>query len=166
MEVSASRLAEYREELDEIKRQIPIISKQKREARAEGDLRENTEYDIASQELDQALSRKIELERIIEEATVIENDSSNRIGIGSYVRIDPISHPDVGVRVLRVDSSGITVSEDPMKRILSINSKLGNAINNSTSGVYKIQTDRGEMTYSVKKITREEAEEFYGIKNS
>ena len=163
MEISESKFKEYLEELKIINEKIPEVIARKNEARAEGDLKENTEFDVASYELEQLREQKSDLEEIIAKATVIDSShNSGRIGIGSFVDITCISHPDVGRRILRLDANGTTIDKDPMKRILSIHSKLGSAIANSVSGTYKIQTERGEMTYTVKQITYDEAKRLAG----
>ena len=48
MEISSYKKMEYEEELNKIIKDIPALTEKKQNARAEGDLSENTEYDIAS----------------------------------------------------------------------------------------------------------------------
>lgn len=152
MEISRAKLLEYQEELQEIIDKIPILVQQKQDARAEGDLSENTEFDIASAELSKATLRKSTLEALINDSTIVESDNGPRIGLGSYVEIECLNDGTIKKRILRVDSEGDTIAEDKLKCILGINSALGRAIYNGISGKYTIQTPGGMLEYQVTKI--------------
>ena len=160
MEVSKYQLDLYRAEYDRIKKELPAVTKRKQDARAEGDLSENTEYDIAKAEHEQLVIRMNELENIINTATVINADTGTRIGLGSFVKVECLTLPDVPVLVLRVDVSGDPVSM-PDNKVLGIKSALGKKVYNGVSGEYKIQTQKGELIYRVTKLNTEEAMQFY-----
>ena len=159
MEISSYKKMEYEEELNKIIRDIPALTEKKQNARAEGDLSENTEYDIASTELEQAIQRKAQLESILTEATVVEAGGGPRISLGCFVEITCLSRQDFGKRILRLDAEGSTINENPLNRILSIRSPLGQAINNGVSGNYTIQADAGELQYHVQKLQLQEVQE-------
>lgn len=160
MDISRYQLDSYRNEYERIRKEIPAVKQRKQDARAEGDLRENTEYDIASSEYEQLMRRMSQLEEIISSANVIDADAGTRIGLGSFVRIKCLTLPDNKERVLRVDANGDPVS-DKNNQVLGIKSPLGRKVFNGVSGDYKIQAPAGELVYHVEKITLEEVKKFY-----
>ena len=147
MEISSYKKMEYEEELNKIIKDIPTLTEKKQNARAEGDLSENTEYDIASTKL------------ILGPAFASTTVASVRISLGCFVEITCLTRPDFGKRILRLDAEGSTINENPFNRILSIRSPLGQAINNGVSGNYVIQADAGELEYHVQKLQLQEVQE-------
>lgn len=88
-------LAELKEELNILKlEKRPKIIEALKEARALGDLSENAEYDAARN--DQALveSRIVELERMLENAVILEKKSTDKVGLGSEVTIKYVDDND------------------------------------------------------------------------
>ena len=83
------------EGLDELKKELDELINIKRpeniqaikEARALGDLSENAEYDAARNEQAQVENRIVELEAMIEHAVVIKDVKSDKVSIGSTVKI-------------------------------------------------------------------------------
>lgn len=163
MKISSFKKLEYENELKKINEDIPNLTEKKQAARAEGDLSENTEYDIASAELEQAITRKSVIETILKEAEVLETGNGPRIGLGSFVELTIPDDPSFGKRILRLDADGITINDDPLNRVLSISSTLGKAINNGISGLYTIQADVGEITYKVQKIPYAEVKRILNV---
>lgn len=160
MDISKYQLDSYKKEYERIKAELPAVTKRKQDARAEGDLSENTEYDIAKAEHEQLTQRMNQLESIISNANIIDVDNGTRICLGSFVRIRCITVPEAGEMVLRLDANGDPVS-DKDNRVLGVKSPLGRKIFNGVSGVYKIQAPAGELEYEVTKITAEEAKRYY-----
>lgn len=81
-------LAELKKELDILKlEKRPAIIEALKEARALGDLSENAEYDAARN--DQALveSRIVELERMLENAVILEKRTTDKVSLGTEVTI-------------------------------------------------------------------------------
>ena len=77
-------LEELKVELDElinVKRPANIIAI--KEARALGDLSENADYDAAKDEQAQIEGRIKKIEKMIENAEIIEETSKDAVGIGS-----------------------------------------------------------------------------------
>lgn len=74
------------QELKVVKRKE--IAEKIKEARAQGDLSENAEYDAAKDEQSDMEKRIEEIEKILRNSEVVdENASSDKIGVGSKVRL-------------------------------------------------------------------------------
>ena len=79
---------EIEEELDHLKNERrPEIIKALKDARALGDLSENADYDAARDEQAKVEGRILELEKILEKATIIESNKDGKVGLGSTVKI-------------------------------------------------------------------------------
>ena len=79
---------EIEEELDHLKNERrPEIIKALKDARALGDLSENADYDAARDEQAKVEGRILELEKILEKATIIESSNDGKVGLGSTVKI-------------------------------------------------------------------------------
>ena len=72
-------------ELKNVKR--PEIIKALKDARALGDLSENADYDAARAEQAQIEGRILELEKIMENAEIIENKKTDTVDLGVTVKI-------------------------------------------------------------------------------
>ena len=104
---------------------IPEIKVQIAEARAFGDLSENSEYDEAKNEQAKTVTRIAELEKLINEATII-NESEIRadvVNLGSFVRVYD-TDMDEEVEYNFVGSN----EADPMQGRISDQSPLGSAM--------------------------------------
>ena len=84
--------------LDEIKKELDFLKLEKRpeiilalkEARAQGDLSENSEYDAARNEQAMVESKIAELESMIENAVIIKDVKTDEVSIGTSVKIEYI----------------------------------------------------------------------------
>lgn len=75
-------------ELDELKNvRRPRVIEAIKDARAQGDLSENADYDAARNEQAEVEARIKELEYMIANATIIEKNDSHIVGLGSNVEI-------------------------------------------------------------------------------
>ena len=82
--------------LDEIKKELDFLKLEKRpeiilalkEARAQGDLSENSEYDAARNEQALVESKIAELEKMVENAVVIKEVDTDKVSIGTSVKIE------------------------------------------------------------------------------
>ena len=72
-------------ELKDVRR--PAVIKALKEARALGDLSENADYDAARAEQAQVEGRILELERIMENAVIIEKRTTDSVSLGTTVKI-------------------------------------------------------------------------------
>ncbi|MBZ4195551.1 transcription elongation factor GreA [Mycoplasma tauri] len=87
--LSQETLDRYKKEYHELVTvERPAVQAALKEARAQGDLSENAEYDAARDRQSEVEGRILELEHILERATVIQNDSINmkKAGIGATVK--------------------------------------------------------------------------------
>ncbi len=79
---------ELETELNELKNVVrPRVIKDLKDARAQGDLSENADYDAARDEQAQVEARIKELEYKLEHSTIAENKTEGVISIGSFVTI-------------------------------------------------------------------------------
>ena len=75
-------------ELDHLKQDVrPEVITQIKEARAQGDLSENAEYDAARNEQAQIEARIKQLEKMLENVSIISEVSTDKVGIGNTVSI-------------------------------------------------------------------------------
>ena len=104
---------------------IPEIKVQIAEARAFGDLSENSEYDEAKNEQANAVTRIAELEKLINEATIINENEirADVVNLGSFVKVYD-SDMDEEVEYSIVGSN----EADPMQGRISDQSPLGSAM--------------------------------------
>src|SRR5699024_9912535 len=115
---------ELEEELNELKNvRRPEVIKALKDARALGDLSENADYDAARAEQAQIEGRILELEKIMENAHIIENDNSGKVGLGATVSIKYID--DDEIEVYRIVGSK---EADPSNNKVSNESPLAKAI--------------------------------------
>ena len=95
---------EIEEELNHLKNERrPEIIKALKDARALGDLSENADYDAARDEQAKVEGRILELEKILEKATIIESSKDGKVGLGSTVTIYYIDDEEEEERELVID---------------------------------------------------------------
>ena len=84
-------LEDIKKELEELKLvKRPEVINSLKDARAQGDLSENAEYDAARTEQAMVESRIKELEAMLEQAVVIEKTDTDSVSIGSKVTLEYI----------------------------------------------------------------------------
>ena len=93
-----------------------------KEARAQGDLSENADYDAAREEQAQIEKRIKELENILKNAELIKEDTSNKVNIGKRVWLEVN-----GSKVKEYNLVG-TLEADPLNNKISNESPVGKAI--------------------------------------
>lgn len=138
-------LEELKAELDElinVKRPANITAI--KEARALGDLSENADYDAARNEQAEIESRIKKIEKMIENAEIIEEASTDKVSIGSTVLIKYVDDDDtdeykiVGSQEADPFMSKIS-NESPIAKAL-LNKKVGDVVDvESPNGVYQIE---------------------------
>lgn len=138
-------LAELKKELDElinIKR--PANLKAIKEARALGDLSENADYDAAKNDQAELEGRIKRIEKMLENYEIIENKSSDKVGLGSTVEIKYVDDDEIDeykiVGSQEADPFMSKISnESPIAKAL-LNKKVGDVVEvESPNGVYKIE---------------------------
>ncbi len=138
--------------LDDLKKELDNLINVRRpeniiaikEARALGDLSENAEYDAARNEQAQIEARIKQLEKIIENASIISEVSNDVVGIGNTVAIKYVDDDEedeykiVGSQEADPFESKIS-NESPIARAL-FDHKVGDVVTvESPNGTYEIE---------------------------
>ena len=139
-------LAELKAELDNlINVRRPENIQAIKEARSLGDLSENAEYDAARNEQAQIEARIKQLEKMLENVSIISETSKDKVGIGSTVVIKYVDDDDeedeykiVGSQEADPFESKIS-NESPIAKAL-LEHKVGDAVTvDSPNGSYEIE---------------------------
>lgn len=139
---------EIEEELNHLKNERrPEIIKALKDARALGDLSENADYDAARDEQAKVEGRILELEKILEKATIIESSKDGKVGLGSTVTIYYIDDEEEEEYMI-VGSK----EADPSENKVSNESPLAKAIMGAKEGdVTSVESPNGK--YDVKIVS-------------
>ena len=137
---------ELETELNELKNvKRPAVIKALKEARALGDLSENADYDAARAEQAQVEGRIQELEKIMENAHIIEKGSTDSVSLGTTVKIKYIDDDDDELEEYLIVGSK---EADPSNNKISNESPLAKAIMNAKAGeIRSVESPNG--TYDV-----------------
>ena len=146
-------LKKYEEELQELKvvKRREVAEKIK-EAREQGDLSENAEYDAAKDEQRDIEARIEELEKILKNAEVVDEDEVDlgRINIGCQVKILDLEYKDE----LSYKIVGSTEANS-LKGKISNESPVGKALMGKKVGdVITVETPAGSFQYQVLEIQK------------
>ena len=137
-----------RDELQHLKHvERPAVITAISEARAQGDLSENAEYDAAREEQGLVETRIAEIEDILQNAQIIAATDNSQVHLGSTVELklnDKILTYTVVGRIEANPLEGKISDESPIGQQL-IGKKVGDAVT--------ITTPKGELTYEVVKIS-------------
>ncbi len=128
------------------------------EARAQGDLSENADYDAARDEQAKIASRISQIEAILKNYELIGEEANN---LGKWVKIEFIGlddeddEDDETVQIYKIVG---TLEADPLKQLISDESPLGHAIVNKKEGetVYVKPENGGEFYVKILKISAKE----------
>ena len=146
-------LKKLEDELQELKvvRRKEVAQKIK-EAREQGDLKENAEYDAAKEEQGEIETRIEDIEKILKNAEVVveEDVDLGRISIGCSVKIldcefdEELEYKIVG-----------SMEANSLKGKISNESPVGRALIGRKAGdMVKVETQAGELEYKVLSIYR------------
>ena len=137
---------ELEEELNELKNvKRPEVIKALKEARALGDLSENADYDAARAEQAQVEGRIQELEKIMENAHIIKKGSTDKVSLGTTVKIKYVDDDDI--EEYRIVGSK---EADPSNNKISNESQLGAAlIGKKVGDTVKVEAPVGEIEYKI-----------------
>ena len=128
------------------------IAQKIKEAREQGDLSENAEYDAAKDEQRDIEARIEEIEQILKNAEVVVEDEVDldKISVGCKVRILDIEFDEE----LEYKIVGSTEANS-LKGKISNESPLGRALLGATIGdIVKVEAPVGELSYKVLEIQR------------
>ena len=146
-----AKLVEEKEYLVTVKRKE--VAQKLKEARTDGALSENAEYDEAKNEQAILESRINELEILISNATVVDDDevSVHEIGVGSYVKLKDLELDEI--ESLQIVGS---TESDPDNGKISDESPIGKAaLRNKVGDVFEVEAPAGLIKFEVLEITRE-----------
>ena len=124
--MSKNKLTEYEKELEYLKTiKRKEIAETIKEARSHGDLSENSEYDEAKNTQAMIESRIAEIEKMLQNAKVIDEDelTTDKVGIGCVVKVKDIDEGEVETYSI-VSSS----ESDAMAGKISDESPVGSAL--------------------------------------
>lgn len=144
------KLEEELQDLKVVKRRE--IAQKIKEAREQGDLSENAEYDAAKDEQRDIEARIEEIEQILKNAEVVVEDEVDldKISVGCKVRILDIEYEEE----LEYKIVGSTEANS-LKGKISNESPLGRALLGAAIGdVVKVEAPVGELSYKVLEIQR------------
>lgn len=146
-------LKKMEEELETLKtvRRKEVAEKIK-EARGQGDLSENAEYDAAKEEQAEIEARIVVLEKMLRNAEVIDDDevSNDVVSLGCTVELYDIEFDEV-MEYAIVGSA----EADPMNGRISNESPVGMALLGRTKGEkISIETPDGEAAFEIKSISK------------
>jgi transcription elongation factor GreA len=137
------------EGVDKLKNELAYLKDVKRgenlealkEARAQGDLSENADYDAARNEQARIEARIAEIETILKNVKIIKTTSEDVVNIGKTVTVKYLDTNDVKDFYL-VGS----IEADPRARKISIESPIGKAMmNKEKNEVVEVKTETGKI---------------------
>ncbi len=146
-------LKQYEDELEELKvYKRKEVAQKIKEAREQGDLSENAEYDAAKDEQRDIEARIEELEKILKNAEVVDEDEVDieKISIGCKVKILDVEFNEE----LEYKIVGSTEANS-LKGKISNESPVGHALMGHGLGdVVEVETQVGTIQYKVLEIQR------------
>jgi transcription elongation factor greA len=145
-QITDSGRKELEKELEELKSRRGEIAEKIAEARSFGDLSENAEYDAAREEQGLLETRVIEIEDILQHASIIKAADATVVGLGSAVEL---KNSDKTVTYTVVGP----VEADPMEGKISDESPIGQALMGKKVGdEVTISTPKGEIVYTISSL--------------
>lgn len=150
IKLTSNGYLEVENELNKLREEDrPRIIQAIKEARAQGDLSENADYDAARNEQAQVEARIKELEYMIEHAVIIEESPKDVVGLGSTVEIEYVGDDDT-------DEYKIvgSLEADPFENKISDESPIGKALSGKKVGdVVKVPSPNGDYDVKIVKIS-------------
>lgn len=152
IKLSAERKQKLEDELRYLKTvRADEVARQLKEARSQGDLSENSEYDAAKEEQGKLYSRIAEVEATLASCVVVEEDNSgSHIHMGSTVTLlDPEFNEQVVYSIVGTEEA------DPVMGKISEDSPLGKAmIGRNVGDKITVDAPDGSFTYKILEATR------------
>ena len=147
-------LAKYEAEIQELKTvKRKEISQKIKEAREQGDLSENAEYDAAKDEQRDVEARIEELEKLLSNVEVVDvEQSSERVGFGCKVQILDVEFDETMEYTIKG-----TKESDSLNGSISNESPLGKALIGAKVGdIVEVEAPAGMIQYKVLGISFDE----------
>lgn len=150
IKLTANGYLEVENELNKLREEDrPRIIQAIKEARAQGDLSENADYDAARNEQAQVEARIKELEYMIEHAVIIEEAPKDVVGLGSIVEIEYVDDGDT--EEYKIVGS---LEADPFANKISDESPIGAALFGKKVGdIVKVPSPNGDYDVKIVKIS-------------
>lgn len=150
--LTAEGLQKLKDELAQRKGAIrEEIVERLKEARAQGDLSENSEYDQAKEDQGKNEGRIIELEQMIKTATIIDNSATKAAGIVSLGSTVLLRDKETGEEETYTIVG--TTEADPFENRISNESPVGAAIlGKKVHSTVIANTPAGELSYEILEI--------------
>ena len=148
--ITTAGLAELEEELRELKEvRRPEVINALKEARSLGDLSENAEYDSARDAQAVVESRIQEIEAILEQAIVVTEVKTDKVDIGTKVKLRYVSDDEIE------EYSIVGISEaDPFANKISNESPIARAIMGLKVGAkVNVSSPNGEYSVEIMEIS-------------
>ena len=151
-QITAEGLKRLEEELAQRKGAIrEEIVERLKEARAQGDLSENSEYDQAKEDQGKNESRIVELEQMIKTAVIIDTTASGKEGIVSLGCTVVLKDVETGEEETYAIVG--TTEADPFNNKISNESPVGSAImGKKVHDVVVANTPAGELSYQIMEV--------------
>ena len=151
-QITAEGLRKLEEELAQRKGAIrEEIVERLKEARAQGDLSENSEYDQAKEDQGKNESRIVELEQMIKTAVIIDTTASGKEGIVSLGCTVVLKDVETGEEETYAIVG--TTEADPFNNKISNESPVGSAIlGKKVHDVVVANTPAGELSYQIMEV--------------
>lgn len=146
--VSAEGLEALKAEYQTLKREtIPDIAQKIDDAKQNGDLSENAEYQDAKEQMAFAQGKLRELENKISNASIITNQGGDSVGIGSTITVE------AGGAEKTYQIVGSTEA-DPLNGKISNESPIGSAfLGHKVGDAVDVEKPAGVTTYTIKSIS-------------
>lgn len=146
-------LKELEEEIQELKvNKRKEIAQKIKEARAQGDLSENAEYDAAKEEQAEVEARIVTIEKLLKNVEVIDEDEVDLaiVSIGCKVRLHDVEFDE------EIDYAIVGSTEaDPLNNKISNESPVGEAlIGRAVGETAEVETPAGLLKFKVLEIHR------------
>ena len=150
IKLTSNGYLEVENELNKLREEDrPRIIQAIKEARAQGDLSENADYDAARNEQAQVEARIKELEYMMEHAVIIEDAPKDIVGLGSTVEIEYVDDGDT-------DEYKIvgSLEADPFENKISDESPIGKALSGKKVGdIVSVPSPNGDYGVKIVKIS-------------
>ncbi|MFA5009576.1 MAG: transcription elongation factor GreA [Candidatus Paceibacterota bacterium] len=142
-------LEKLKQELEHLKKEERIkIAEELKEAISFGDLSENAAYDEAKENQAFLEGKIVELEKLINNAKVIEESNGNQgwVKVGSYVTVDD-GKEKIEYQIVGEEEA------NPIEKRISFKSPLGQALMEKPKGaVVEVKTLKGSIKYKIVSI--------------
>ncbi|MBX4209937.1 MAG: transcription elongation factor GreA [Mollicutes bacterium PWAP] len=147
IEISKEKLVELKQELKNLYVERELIVVELAEARAQGDLSENAEYDAARDKQGEIVSRISELQYIIDYHTIVKHNSNSKIvRLGSIVEVSSKTNKSVNGKYTIVGS----LESNPLEKKISnisplavaiVGQKVGDIVEVKTTKFFKVKVE-------------------------